>query len=587
MKLSVIISSYKFKDYIKQCVDSVLSQKMDFSFEVLIRDDGTNDGTYEMLCETYGSNPNVKILDSSTNVGAIKNLLLLMNDVSGKYVAHIDGDDYFIDNEHFQRAVKFLDENPTYAVYSSGCKYMENDKITPENYWVVSAKPDFQLSDMLIENYVSFGRVFRKANIPESIFSGIPYPDWVFNFEILKHGRGYCDTKYCVGLYRIHEGGMFSMTTNDQKLDNKRIIQKELTKRYSIFQHKVITIVDSFVYNDAIRKKLSDALDWMKEDGHDVLLVSNTSVDKEILSKVKFYLYDHRNQLFSEKYEQGANLVDFWKVFNDWFEMHDIVPVLQKHGLSVLVNLFNALIYAKAQGYTHFQRFEVDDLFGKKSREYIKNVPEMCASENKKGLFYYNEEDSQPDISFHYFYCEIDSFLSKVPRISCEQDYVEYLKKYHNNKEFRIVEVFVYDNLKRNGDSEFITKLGEKNMYVDLCDTHWNTETSVSSFDSKYGKCTTKLYYVNEYNKETNLYKRGNTYILLTYSYHSVKTNRKIKLLKNNGEEFYIHHETSGAGGWMWNEVPGDTKSMSVYENEKLLYTEYASDCISYVNLKR
>jgi hypothetical protein len=120
-----------------------------------------------------------------------------------------------------------------------------------------------------------------------------------------------------------------------------------------------------------------------------------------------------------------------------------------------------------------------------------------------------------------------------------------------------------------------------------LCDTHWNTETSVSSFDSKYGKCTTKLYYVNEYNKETNLYKRGNTYILLTYSYHSVKTNRKIKLLKNNGEEFYIHHETSGAGGWMWNEVPGDTKSMSVYENEKLLYTEYASDCISYVNLKR
>jgi len=587
MKLSVIISSYKFKKYIKQCIESVLSQNVDFDMEILVRDDGTNDGTCEFIASEFSHVKNLKILDSSTNVGAIKNLLLLMESASGKYVAHIDGDDYFTDKDHFQRAVKFLDENPTYAVYSSGCKYLENDKTTPEDYWVVSAKPDFQLSDMLVENYVSFGRVFRKINIPESIFSGIPYPDWVFNFEILKHGRGYCDTKHCVGLYRIHEGGMFSMTTDEQKLNNKNIIQKELTKRYSVFQHKTITIVDSFVYNDAIRKKLSDTLDWMKEDGHDVLLVSNTSVDKEILSKVKFYLYDHRNQLFSEKYERGANLVDFWKVFNASFEMHDVVPVLQKHGLSVLVNLFNALIYAKAQGYTHFQRFEVDDLFGKKSREYIKNVPEMCVNENKKGLFYYNEENSPPDISFHYFYCEIDSFLSKVPRISCEQDYVEYLKKYHNNKEFRIVEVFVYDNLKRNGDSEFITKLGEKNMYVDLCDTHWNTETSISSFDAKYGKCTTTLYYVNEYNKETHLYKRGNTYILLTYSYHSDKTNRKIKLLKNNGEEFYIYHETNGAGGWMWNEVPGDIKSISVYENEKLLYTEYAADCISYVNLKR
>ena len=107
-------------------------------------------------------------------------------------------------------------------------------------------------------------------------------------------------------------------------MENNNIIKSELKKRYARFQHKVITIVDSFVYNDSIRSKLLNTINWMKEDGHEVLLVSNTMVDKEILKYVKFYLYDSRNQLFQEKYED-VGLVDFWKCFVDGFYIHDPV----------------------------------------------------------------------------------------------------------------------------------------------------------------------------------------------------------------------------------------------------------------------
>jgi glycosyltransferase involved in cell wall biosynthesis len=44
-KLSVIVMCYKHKEYITQCVDSILSQKINYDMEVIIRDDGTNDGT--------------------------------------------------------------------------------------------------------------------------------------------------------------------------------------------------------------------------------------------------------------------------------------------------------------------------------------------------------------------------------------------------------------------------------------------------------------------------------------------------------------------------------------------------------------
>jgi hypothetical protein len=146
------------------------------------------------------------------------------------------------------------------------------------------------------------------------------------------------------------------------------------------------------------------------------------------------------------------------------------------------------------------------------------------------------------------------------------------------------VEVFVYENLKRNGDDEFITLPG-KQMFQDFSDTQWNTETSVSSFDKKYKGCTTKLYYINEYNKNTNAFERKDSYILFTYSYVSDPIDRVIKLKRQNGDILEYYHKTQSAGGWYVNNIPNDVESISVYENGKFLYKENVSDCISFANV--
>ena len=583
MKLSVIITSYKFKDYIKQCVDSVLSQNTDFSFEVLIRDDGTNDGTYEMLRETYKTNPKVRILDSSTNVGAIENLRLMVKESRGVYVAHIDGDDYLIDNQYYQRAVSFLDSSPSYALYCSGCKYLQDGVVTPPDHWIISGKPDFKLSDMLVENYTSFGRVFRKTEFKKEIFEGIPYPDWVFNFEILKKGNGWCETGHCAGIYRIHQGGMFSTTDIETKQKNRDIIRKELSERYAMLNQKVITIIDCFVHNDRMSDKLLSTVKWMKEDGHDVLLVSNTPVSKDIIENVKFYVYDNRNQLFEKNYKYN-NYVDFWKYLDPNLEVHDFVPEKQPHGLSVLINLFNAILYAKQQGYTHFQRLEVDGIFGKLSREHIKQIPKMCVKNGKKGLFYYNDNKSPQDISFHYFYCEIDEFLSKFKRISCEQDYEDYLKQYYGDNTFQIVEVFMRDNLRKNGDENMLLYTGA-DMNVQFPDTRWNTETSISSFGKKYKGCTTKLYHVHEYDEVANDYKDTGKYILFSHSHKSEPIARTISIERKTGEMFECSHDMGNAGHWTLSHLGTDIESMSVYENGEFLYKENSVDCASHIKI--
>jgi hypothetical protein len=312
--------------------------------------------------------------------------------------------------------------------------------------------------------------------------------------------------------------------------------------------------------------------------------VSNTPVDKHIIKDVNFFMYDSRNQLFQQEYET-KNTVDFWRALNDSLEIHDIVTAVQKHGLSVLINIFNALNYAKQQGYTHFQRFEVDDLFGESSRNWIKRVPSYVLEEGKRGLIYYNYENNPSDVSFHYFYCEIDYFLSKISRITCEEDYVKYLHDYYGNKEFKIVEVFMFDQLKKNGDKEILQKTGREQK-VDFFDTKWNTETSVSNFDTTFFGCTTKLYMAKNWNTVAREFDKRNDYVLLTYSYNDTPITRIVEVEYSDGTKDTINQSVSSAGGWVWHLLKSDARSISVFQDNKLLYTQKTKDIESWAGFR-
>lgn len=581
IRLTAIIPCYNFEKYVEQAVDSVLNQIVNFGIELLIIDDNSTDNTFKIINEKYKDRENVKIHQSPKNQGVTKNLKDMMDKATGQYLFTMDADDYIVDMNYFQRAVDFLDTNPKYSLVCSGYKLLHNDGTmypTEDDpaVWASNIE-DLTLNDLLSINHVSFGRVFRNyKNLVKPWMNDGLHEDWTINAEILKNGPAKCDKCY-TGIYRITKAGRITSLTEAQVHEKNRKTINAIKANLTL---KTISIVDSFVHNEKVKTKLETCVKWLKADGHDTLLVSNTPVDKSIISDVKFFLYDSNNRLFQQKYD-NVNTVDFWKSLSPNFEIHDVVSGVQKHGLSVLVNLFNALIYAKQQGYTHFQRFEVDDLFGEKSREWIKKVPTYCLSESKKGLIYYNYENGPPDISFHYFFCEIDYFLSKISRITCEEDYIKYLHDYYGNKEFKIVEVFIYDQLKKNGDRDILQKTGRE-MTADFSDTHWNTETSVSNFENTFHGCTTKLYTVRHWNTVAREFDKKEGYILLTYSYNDNPIKRVIEVEKNTGEKYSIDQDVSVAGAWVWHGLAADTKAISVYQDGKLLYTQLASDVISY-----
>jgi glycosyltransferase involved in cell wall biosynthesis len=120
MILSIVVTAYKFEDYIIQCIDSILSQKTNFEFEVIIRDDFSGDRTNEILIEKFSEDRRVIILESKENVGVYDNFSILLKNAKGKYISFIDGDDYLNNPDKLQMQIDFLEGNPDYVMHSTG-----------------------------------------------------------------------------------------------------------------------------------------------------------------------------------------------------------------------------------------------------------------------------------------------------------------------------------------------------------------------------------------------------------------------------------------------------------------------------------
>lgn len=337
---------------------------------------------------------------------------------------------------------------------------------------------------------------------------------------------------------------------------------------------KKITIIDCFISSDTVLEKLETMISQLKKNGEDVFLLSNTNIPPHIQKLTNYSFYDKNNRLFTDDYE-GVSLLDIWKGFEKG-GIHEFEPAFQRHGLSVVINMFITLELCKHLGYTHFQRIEVDALVGEKSWEFMKQIPQTCLKQNKKGWFYTNKYDDGMDISFHYMFCEIEYFLRTAPKISCEKDYQDYIFNKWGTKQFTPVETFIFDALRLENNNDIMTRNGMDNMNSDFEDTYWNSETSGANISPKYQGCSTRIYNCIKCENETDK-------IILTFNYKGELVKRNIKIFYTDGSIDNIVHVVESKGYFNYTTHQKEIEKIEVYENEILLYNELNQNIDSYV----
>ena len=114
--LSISCITYNHAPYIRQCIEGFLMQKTDFSFEVIIHDDASTDGTEEIIREYESKYPDIiKPLYEKENQyvkGRIGSLVFNFPRAKGKYIALCEGDDYWTDPLKLQKQVELMEKYP-------------------------------------------------------------------------------------------------------------------------------------------------------------------------------------------------------------------------------------------------------------------------------------------------------------------------------------------------------------------------------------------------------------------------------------------------------------------------------------------
>jgi glycosyltransferase involved in cell wall biosynthesis len=108
--VSVLVTPYNQKDYIRQTLDSILMQRCNFDFEVVIGEDCSTDGTRE-ICQEYAQKyPDQIVLCLNVqNKGLINNYFDVFLKARGVYLADCGGDDYWLTDSKLQEQVDILE----------------------------------------------------------------------------------------------------------------------------------------------------------------------------------------------------------------------------------------------------------------------------------------------------------------------------------------------------------------------------------------------------------------------------------------------------------------------------------------------
>lgn len=134
--VSIITLTYNQENYIKDCLNGLLSQKTTFPVQILVHDDASTDCTRKIIKNFEHKYPNLIYcyLQKSNTYSSLEKQTLrapFYNLIEGDYIAFCEGDDYWIDPLKLQKQFEFLETNPSYGLVHTNCLVSKKGKLVP------------------------------------------------------------------------------------------------------------------------------------------------------------------------------------------------------------------------------------------------------------------------------------------------------------------------------------------------------------------------------------------------------------------------------------------------------------------------
>lgn len=275
--VSVAVITYNMENYLRPLLDSILKQKVDFEYEIVIDDDCSPDNSREIIKEYQKRYPKIiKPCYRDKNVGGSRNMFGVMQQCQGKYIAILEGDDFWEDEYKLQYQVDFLESHPEYIGMTCNSWCEHGQQATSTDLMRRRTEPKiFSYEDFMARHFHDrlptstdtwvFRNIFKEyPNDDFSLFYKAHNMIWDQSLILMLYGKGkvYADPKV-VSHHR-------SVTKQDGTNYQSLIIQKNClygdSKMYQAMEEYIENVlkkecrpfylVRGDVWNDAIFRAL-------------------------------------------------------------------------------------------------------------------------------------------------------------------------------------------------------------------------------------------------------------------------------------------------------------------------------------------
>jgi glycosyltransferase involved in cell wall biosynthesis len=221
MKLSALMPTYNQGRFLAQALSSVLAQRVNFEYEIIVGEDCSTDSTREILMDFHHRHPEKIIpLLRERNLG-VQNFPDMVARCRGEYVAILEGDDYWTRDDKLQMQVHFLDTHLDHSVCYTRALFVEEGAQGHSEVQPQISAGSYSITDLFAINpVVTCTVMYRWSSVgplPDWTL-GLKMGDWPLHVLVARSGKvrllDEVTSTYC-----IHPGGIWpSLSPQDQKL---------------------------------------------------------------------------------------------------------------------------------------------------------------------------------------------------------------------------------------------------------------------------------------------------------------------------------------------------------------------------------
>jgi len=281
--VSVFVMTYNHEKYISQAIESILAQKTNFDFDIVVGEDYSNDRTREILLDYQAQYPGkFKLILQNINVGPSQNQIDTLNACTGKYVAICEGDDYWTDPYKLQKQVDYLEKN-------------QNVSFVATNYYIYNEITN-KTKRVSIPKQIDFITLLKRKNLIPTLTTCIR-SEYIFDYirEVNPKEKNWPVGDYPLWLYLSQMGKIGVIpeyTANYNKRQNSVCHYSDIKKQYQFYLN-VIDIAKFYSIEYGISTSIKQRI---KRNKIETLINYGYSLkDPKLMRKwIKYYFYNQK-----------------------------------------------------------------------------------------------------------------------------------------------------------------------------------------------------------------------------------------------------------------------------------------------------